>query len=96
MARQYGATEEEIATLDQLERSPLSPREKQAVQFAEQMTRQAGGVTSHDIDRLREHFSEAEIVEMACVIGLFNYLNRFAEALGLEPTRPGEGGPDQP
>jgi len=32
-------------------------------------------------------------VELACVIGLFNYLNRFAEAMGLWPTRPGEGGP---
>jgi hypothetical protein len=30
------------------------------------------------------------------VIGLFTYLNRFAEAMGLWPTLPGEGGPDDP
>jgi len=47
-----------------------------------------------DINRLRKFYSEDQIVEIACVIGLFNYLNRFAETMGLWPTRPGEGGPD--
>ena len=45
--------------------------------------------------RCGEHYGEAQIVELACVVGLFNYLNRFAEALGMWPTRPGEGGPDE-
>ena len=27
----------------------------------------------------------------AAVVGLFNYFNRFNEALGMEPTKPGEG-----
>jgi hypothetical protein len=29
---------------------------------------------------------------MLCAIGLFNYFNRFNNALQMEPTRPGEGG----
>ena len=44
---------------------------------------------------LRQHYEESQIVELACVVGLFNYLNRFAEAFGMWPTRPGEGGPDE-
>jgi hypothetical protein len=29
---------------------------------------------------------------LLCAIGLFNYFNRFNNALQMEPTRPGEGG----
>jgi alkylhydroperoxidase family enzyme len=49
-----------------------------------------------NVERLREYFDDDQIVEIACVVGLFNYMNRFAETLGLWPTRPGEGGPDDP
>jgi hypothetical protein len=31
-------------------------------------------------------------VELLCAIGLFNYFNRFNNALLMEPTKPGEGG----
>jgi hypothetical protein len=30
---------------------------------------------------------------LLCAIGLFNYFNRFNDALQMEPTKPGEGGP---
>jgi hypothetical protein len=41
---------------------------------------------------LRSFYSEGEIVELLCAIGLFNYFNRFNNALQMEPTKPGEGG----
>jgi hypothetical protein len=41
---------------------------------------------------LSSYYSEGEIVELLCAIGLFNYFNRFNNALQMEPTRPGEGG----
>lgn len=31
-------------------------------------------------------------MELLCAIGLFNYFNRFNDALRMEPTRAGEGG----
>ena len=55
------------------------------------MTRDAPGMTNEDVDALRAHFSEGEIVEIAAVVGVFNYFNRFNDALGMEPTKPGEG-----
>ena len=69
--------------------------EREALRFAETMTLNAGSVDRATIDRLHEYYDDEQIVELACVIGLFNYLNRFAEALGVWPTRPGEGGPDE-
>ena len=55
------------------------------------MTRAAAEMTDEDVADLRQHFDEGEIVEIAAVVGIFNYFNRFNDALGMEPTKPGEG-----
>ena len=55
------------------------------------MTRGANGMTDGDVLALRAHWSEGEAVEIAAVVGIFNYFNRFNDAFGVEPTRPGEG-----
>jgi alkylhydroperoxidase family enzyme len=93
LARRHGATDEELATLGDLARSPLPEAEKQAVRVAEKMTVAHRAISQEDVDSLRAHWRTDQIVELLCVAGLFNYLNRFAEALALEPTKPGEGGP---
>jgi alkylhydroperoxidase family enzyme len=36
---------------------------------------------------LRRHFDEGETVELLSAIGLFNYFNRFNDALQMEPTK---------
>ena len=36
---------------------------------------------------LAGHWSESQIVELVSVAALFNYFNRFAEALEIPPTR---------
>jgi alkylhydroperoxidase family enzyme len=55
------------------------------------MTRDAAAMTDEDVKALRAYFSEGEVVEIAAVVGIFNYFNRFNDALGMEPTKPGEG-----
>jgi alkylhydroperoxidase family enzyme len=62
------------------------------VRLAETVTRDAHAVTDEQFAELREYYSEGEIVELLCAIGLFNYFNRFNDALHMEPTLPGEGG----
>lgn len=93
MARQYGASEEVLERLDDLEHCPVDPASKAALRFAETMTRDASSIDEDSIQALRAYYDEPQVVEIACVVGLFNYLNRFAEAMGLWPTREGEGGP---
>ena len=36
---------------------------------------------------LRSRFDEGQLVEIAAVAGLFNYFNRFNDALRVEPTK---------
>jgi len=72
-------------------RSDFTDAEKAALRLAERMTTDANRIPDEDFEELREHFNEGEVVELMAAIGLFNYFNRFNNALQLEPTKPGEG-----
>ena len=52
------------------------------------MTEDPHRYTDADFARLREHFSEGEVVELVSAIGLFNYFNRANDLLQMEPTQP--------
>ena len=88
MARRLGWSGEQIADLANFERrQDFSDAEKAALSLAERMTRDAHGVDDTLWTQLRSHFDEGEIVELAAAIGLFNYFNRFNDALRMEPTK---------
>jgi alkylhydroperoxidase family enzyme len=57
------------------------------------MTTDVHGVDEEVWAMVREHYDEGQVVELAGVIGLFNYFNRFNEALHipLTPAPPSEG-----
>jgi len=94
LARNLGWTGEQLAHLaDWPERDDFTPGEKAALKLAETVTRDANSVSEAQYAELRSFYSEGEIVELLCAIGLFNYFNRFNNALRMEPTLPGEGGP---
>jgi alkylhydroperoxidase family enzyme len=61
--------------------------DRAALQFSEQLTRDSHAVSDELFTELRRHFDEGEIVEVAAVAGLFNYFNRFNNALQMEPTK---------
>jgi uncharacterized peroxidase-related enzyme len=93
LARNLGWTDDQLANLAEWrERTDFTPAEKAALRLAETMTRDARAVTDEQFTELRGFYSEGEIVELMCAIGLFNYFNRFNNALKMEPTKPGEGG----
>ena len=88
MARRLGWSDEQIADLANFEqRQDFSAAEKAALSLAERMTRDAHQVDDPFWKQLRSHFDEGEIVELAAAIGLFNYFNRFNDALRMEPTK---------
>jgi len=86
-----GATTGQVASLLDLENGPFDLKEKAALRFGLAMTRDANNVSDAVFEELRRNFDEGEIVEIACVVGLFAYFNRFNEALRTEPTGPQEG-----
>ncbi len=87
MARRQGTTEAELEALAAGDLKGFAPRERAALEFAEALTRDSKHVSDALFRRLREHFDEGQVVELAAVAGLFNYFNRFNNALEMEPTR---------
>jgi uncharacterized peroxidase-related enzyme len=96
LARNLGWTDDQLANLaDWARRDDFTPAEKAALRLAETVTRNANAVSDEQFAELRSFYSEGEVVELLCAIGLFNYFNRFNNALRMEPTKPGEGGAAQ-
>jgi uncharacterized peroxidase-related enzyme len=91
LAERLGATKEQVASLLAFERGPFSEKEKAALRFGLQMTHDANRVTEETYMELARHYDEGEIVEIACVVGLFAYFTRFTDSLRVEPTKPKEG-----
>jgi uncharacterized peroxidase-related enzyme len=97
LAKNLGWTDEQLVNLAEWpQRSDFTPAEKAALHLAETVTRDANAVSDEQFAELRGFYSEGEIVELLCAIGLFNYFNRFNNALKMEPTKPGEGGCSAP
>jgi len=93
LARGLGWSDDQLAHLaDWQNRVDFTPAEKAALRLAETVTRDAHAVSDEQFAELQSFYSEGEIVELLCAIGLFNYFNRFNNALQMEPTKPGEGG----
>ncbi len=97
MARRLGAKETWIAglrreaydgdgvaapSLDDIEESWRT-----AIEYAELMTESGHAVDRHTYDRLAQHWTEGEIVEITFVAGLFAYFNRFNDVLRVEVTK---------
>jgi alkylhydroperoxidase family enzyme len=87
LARRLGATEAELAALARGDLAAFGAPERAALKFAEELTRESNNVPQELFAELRQHFSEGEIVEITAVAGIFNYFNRFNNALQMEPTR---------
>jgi alkylhydroperoxidase family enzyme len=70
--------------------SAFTPKEQAALKFAEKLTRESRNINDADVAALKQHFSEAEIVDLDLLIGLANLTNRFTDPLGAEVEFPEE------
>ncbi len=81
-----GVPAEKLAAVMAFEESPqFTEREKAALEFAEQITRDDREVSDECFRRLRAHFSEAEIVELTFIVGYQTFASKFAKAFRLAP-----------
>src|ERR1700722_12456905 len=63
----------------------FSERERSALDFCEQITRDDLEVSDECFVRLQEHFMPAEIVELTFIIGYQTFASKFAKAFKLAP-----------
>jgi uncharacterized peroxidase-related enzyme len=89
-SKRVGLTREDWQNLKNGQHGNFSEKEEAALDFAEKLTRAPQSIGNEDIVGLKEHFSEAEIVDLDLLIGLANLTNRFTDPLGADLEFPEE------
>ena len=65
--------------------APLEPRARALCDFAAKSTRSPATIDATDIEALRPHaLDDTAIHDAIQVIGYFNYINRIADAVGID------------
>jgi uncharacterized peroxidase-related enzyme len=85
ISKKMGFTEMEILEVDNPENANISEAEKVALKYAEVMTISPGNISDALFNELKKQFSDSQIVELTSLIALYNMINRFNEALKLDP-----------
>ncbi|MDQ2887044.1 MAG: hypothetical protein M3Y39_13285 [Chloroflexota bacterium] len=87
LAGQLGVSAETLDAMYHIDehRDMFTARELAALRYAEIVTTSARDVDENLWDELQVHFDDGELVEITTVIGLFNFFNRFADALQIDP-----------
>src|SRR6266567_1797113 len=83
---QNGAAGEKVeAALGDYKKNPLfSLRERLALELAERMTYTGKRVTDRFFNRLKRHFTDEELVELAAIIALENFRSKFNPVFAVE------------
>jgi alkylhydroperoxidase family enzyme len=81
-----GVSAEKLTDVLTYRESPhFNERERAALEFCERTIRDDLDVSDECLARLREHFSQAEIVELTFIIGYQTFASKFAKAFRLVP-----------
>jgi alkylhydroperoxidase family enzyme len=84
VSRQAGISDERILALPDFRTSALfSAKEKAILEYAEAMTRTPVAVSDELFARLREEFSEDQLLELTASIAFENFRARFYHALDI-------------
>jgi len=79
--KQFGLNDEDMNNIEE----NADEKEKLCIEYAKQVTECAYKMNPKTIAKAKESFNDAELVELTAVIGLFNYINKFNDALGVLP-----------
>ncbi len=84
-ASEGGVDPEKVAKLWEYETNPLfEAHERVAISFAQNAGQSPSQVQATDYEKLREYFSEPEIIEMLFVICQFGFWNRWNDSVGTQ------------
>ena len=72
--------------MDDYTRASLADGDRAMLDFAIKLTLRPGEVVADDLEVLRRHgFDDAAIHDVVQVTALFNYYDRLADGLGVDP-----------
>jgi uncharacterized peroxidase-related enzyme len=66
--------------------APLSAADRAMLDFAVKLTRTPAAIERADLEGLRQHgFDDVAIHDIVQITGFFNFYNRLADGLGIDP-----------
>lgn len=77
-----GFSDDQLGALDR-DWESLQPRERLAVELARKMTLLPFAMSDQDTAKLKNHFSDEEIIDLVYSIARFNSMNRWTDSMGL-------------
>jgi len=77
----FNISEEDLKNIDKTS----DEKEALAIEYARATTKHAYAIEPELMNRMKQTFSDEEIVEITAVIGTFNFINRFNDALRILP-----------
>ncbi len=83
-SKRVGLSREDWQHLKDGQHGNFSEKEEAALDFAEKLTREPQAIADGDLQSLKLHFSEADIVDLDLLVGLANLTNRFTDPLGAD------------
>ena len=87
-----GITEEQLRDLPRYRESPaFSKEERLVIDLALEMAKIPVEIPPELLEKLRKHFEEAQLVELAAAIAWENYRARFNRVFGVRPVGFSEG-----
>lgn len=84
-----GMTDDQIAALD-FDWLQYPPQEQAAFAYARKLTWEPYALDDGDLEALRRHYTDLEILEMTLSIAWNNAINRWKEGLGIPQSADGE------
>jgi alkylhydroperoxidase family enzyme len=95
LAKQKGASEEQVAGVKDFEKGPFSEREKLGFRCADRLHLSAENIDDDFFTRLEGAFSRQEIIELIAAAAAFEFFTRFVDALRI-PITPSPASTDRP
>lgn len=91
----FGVDEKKLAAVWEYRTSPLyTEAERVALDFAVAAASQPNDVSDELFEKMKRHWTEGQIVEIAATVALFGFLNRWNDTMATpleeEPTEVGE------
>lgn len=85
ISAKMGFTPMEIAEMRDPASADIGDDERAALAYAEELTLRPGAISDAVYEDLSRFFGESQIVEITMIAALYNMVNRFNEALKLDP-----------
>ena len=89
-SKRVGLTQQNWQDLKAGNYDRFSADEQAALNFADKLTRESSQINDADIQALKQHFKDDQILDLDMLVGLVNLTNRLTDPLGADLESPPE------